>query len=111
MATFRRLLGFLRPYRRGVVVSGLLAAAAMVMTAAIPWLAGRAIDQMREGDRSGLRLFAFAVLAAGVVRLGFTVSRRLVAGRVSLGVELDLRERMYGHLQSLELAFFDRQQT
>ena len=24
---------------------------------------------------------------------------------------LDLREQMYGHLQSLELAFFDRQQT
>jgi ABC-type multidrug transport system fused ATPase/permease subunit len=111
MATFGRLLGFLRPYRRGVAISGALAAVAMVMTAGIPWLAGRAIDQMREGDRSGLRTLAFAVLAAGVLRLAFTVARRLVAGRVSLGVELDLRERMYGHLQSLELAFFDRQQT
>jgi ATP-binding cassette subfamily B protein len=39
------------------------------------------------------------------------VSRRLVAGRVSLGVEYDLRRRLYEHLQSLELAFFDRQQT
>ena len=37
--------------------------------------------------------------------------RRLVAGRVSLGVEFDLRNRMYSHLQSLELAFFDGQQT
>ena len=49
--------------------------------------------------------------AAGVLRLAFSVSRRLVAGRVSLGVEFDLRNRMYGHLQSLELAFFDAQQT
>src|ERR687889_1746580 len=111
MATFGRLLGFLRPYRRGVAISGLLAAAAMAMTAAIPWLAGRAIDQMREGDRSGLRALALAVLVAGVLRLVLTVTRRLVAGRVSLGVELDLRQRMYAHLQSLELAFFDRQQT
>src|SRR3954467_6082316 len=111
MATFRRLLGFLRPYRRGVVVSGLLAAAAMVMTAAIPWLTGRAIDQMREGDRSGLRTLALVVLAAGVLRIALTVARRLIAGRVSLGVELDLRQRMYAHLLSLELAFFDRQQT
>src|SRR4029078_4367353 len=31
--------------------------------------------------------------------------------RVSLGVELDLRTRMYAHFQSLELAFFDHQQT
>jgi ABC-type multidrug transport system fused ATPase/permease subunit len=111
MATFRRLLGFLRPYRRAVVLSALLAACAMAMTAAIPWLTGRAIDEMRQGDRSGLRLLALAVLAAGVLRIALTVARRLVAGRVSLGVELDLRERMYAHLQSLELAFFDRQQT
>jgi ABC-type multidrug transport system fused ATPase/permease subunit len=111
MATFGRLLSFLRPYRRGVVISGLLAAVAMVMTAAIPWLVGRAIDQMREGDRSGLRTLAFAVVGAGVLRLAFTVARRLLAGRVSLGVELDLRHHMYSHLQSFELAFFDRQQT
>jgi ATP-binding cassette, subfamily B, bacterial len=111
MATFRRLLGFLRPYRRGVVASGVLAAAAMAMTAAIPWLTGRAIDQMRAGDRSGLRTLALAVLAAGVLRIALTVARRLIAGRVSLGVEVDLRERMYAHFQALELAFFDRQQT
>src|SRR5919199_1628788 len=111
MATFARLLAFLRPYRRGVVVSGVPAAAAMGMTAAIPWLTGRAIDQIREGDRSGLRTLAFAVLGAGVLRIALTVSRRLIAGRVSLGVEVDLRQRMYAPLQSLELAFFDRQQT
>jgi ABC-type multidrug transport system fused ATPase/permease subunit len=46
-----------------------------------------------------------------VLRLAFTVARRLLAGRVSLGVELDLRHHMYSHLQSFELAFFDRQQT
>src|SRR6185437_10372252 len=111
MATFVRLLGWLRPYRRGVVVSGLLAAVAMVMTVAIPWLTGRAIDRIQAGDKEGLTKLGLAVLAAGVVRLALTVVRRLVAGRVSLGVELDLRNRMYGHLQALELGFFDRQQT
>jgi ATP-binding cassette subfamily B protein len=48
---------------------------------------------------------------AGLGRLVLSVSRRLVAGRVSLAVELDLRNGLYGHLQRLELAFFDRQQT
>ncbi|MEA2254538.1 MAG: ATP-binding cassette, subfamily bacterial [Solirubrobacteraceae bacterium] len=111
MATFVRLLGFLRPYRRGVVLSGLLAAVAMGMTVAIPWLAGRAIDRVRAGDKPGLTALGIAVLGAGALRLALTVARRLVAGRVSLGVELDLRNRMYGHLQTLELGFFDRQQT
>src|SRR3954451_5333367 len=111
MATFLRLLGWLRPYRRGVVVSALLAAVAMVMTVAIPWLTGRAIDRIHAGDKAGLTTLGIAILAAGVLRLGLTVALRLIAGRVSLGVELDLRNRMYGHLQALELGFFDRQQT
>ena len=111
MATFVRLLGWLRPYRVGLAASALLAAVAMVMTVAIPWLSGRAIDRVREGDKSGLTALGLAVLAAGVLRLALTVVRRLVAGRVSLGVELDLRNSMYRHLQALELGFFDRQQT
>ena len=111
MATFIRLLSWLRPYRLGVILSCLLAAVAMVMTVAIPWLTGRAIDQVRDGDKPGLTTLAIAVLGAGVLRLALTVARRLVAGRVSLGVELDLRNSMYRHLQSLELGFFDRQQT
>src|ERR687888_2078992 len=111
MATFTRLLGFLRPWRAGVAASGVLAAAAMGLTVLVPWLTGRAIDQVHQGDKADLRLVALVVLATGILRLALTVSRRLVAGRVSLGVEMDLRKRMYTHLQSLELAFFDRQQT
>jgi len=111
MQTFRRLLSFLSPYKRGVFWSFLLAAAAMGATVAIPWLTGSAIDATRDGDKSQLVWLAVAVAAAGLLRLAFSVARRLVSGRVSLGVEYDLRERLYGHLQELELGFFDRQQT
>ena len=111
MSTFRRLLGFLRPYRRGVWVSLVLAALAMAGTVAIPWLTGRAIDQIRSHDTSALRNLAIGVGVAGLLRMALTVSRRLIAGQVSLGVEMDLRERLYGHLLGLELGFFDRQQT
>ena len=111
MKTFFRLLTFLRPYRSGVIWSLVTAGVAMVFTVAIPWLTGKAIDHVREGDRDALKWLAIGILIAGVLRLATTVARRLISGRVSLGVELDLRERMYSHLQSLELAFFDRQQT
>ena len=110
MRTFWRLLGFLRPYRRGVVASFLLAAAAMGMGVLVPFLVGRTIDEIGQGTTS-LWPLALAIAGAGVLRLAFSVVRRLVAGRVSLGVEFDLRNRMYAHLQSLELAFFDGQQT
>ncbi len=111
MTTFLRLLGFLRPYRRSVLASLSFALLAMVMTVSIPWLTGQAINQIFEGDKANLKMLAGAVLLAGILRAILTVIRRLVAGRVSLGVEFDLRGKIYGHLQSLELAFFDQQQT
>ncbi len=106
-----RLLGFLRPYRRGAIVSIVLAGLAMVGTVAIPWLTGQAVDAIGRGDRDALwRLGGFILLAA-LARVVLSVARRLVAGRVSLGVEYDLRNLLYGHLQALELGFFAGQQT
>jgi ABC-type multidrug transport system fused ATPase/permease subunit len=111
MSTFRRLLTFLRPYRRSVISSFVLAAGAMGMTVLIPYLTGRAIDAVRAHHRPDLVTFAVVIAVAAILRLGLSVARRLVAGRVSLGVELDLRDRLYRQLQTLELGFFDRQQT
>jgi ATP-binding cassette subfamily B protein len=111
MGIFNRLLGFLRPYRRAVVWSFVLAFGAMVATVLIPYLTGLAINATRAHDRHGLIMFAVAIGVAGVLRLALSAARRLVAGRVSLGVERDLRNQLYEHLQQLELGFFDRQQT
>src|SRR5215212_812595 len=92
------------------IVSFVLAAAAMGVSVLIPYLVGRTVDEIRNGA-TDLWPLAIAVAGTGVLRLAFSVARRIVAGRVSLGVEYDLRNRMYAHLQSLELAFFDQQQT
>ncbi|HVL95363.1 MAG TPA: ABC transporter transmembrane domain-containing protein, partial [Solirubrobacteraceae bacterium] len=111
MRTFFRLLGFLRPYRAGALWSLVLAALAMSATVALPYLTGRAIDRVSAGDRSGLAVVAGAIAVAAVLRLALSVARRLIAGRVSLGVEFDLRNRLYAHLLEQEMAFFDGQQT
>jgi ABC-type multidrug transport system fused ATPase/permease subunit len=125
MSAFYRLLGFLRPYRRGVGSSFLLASAAIVLTVLIPALTGRAVDAITRGaaasahheaalrahERHTLLVIGLLIAAAAVVRWALAYTRRIVAGRVSLGLEYDLRELLYGHLQRLELGFFDRQQT
>ena len=55
------------------------------------------------------RSLAVVVAAAGAARaVGLPPAD---GGRVSLGVEVDLRDRLYAHLQELELGFFDGQQT
>jgi ABC-type multidrug transport system fused ATPase/permease subunit len=125
MSTFYRLLGFLSPYKRGVVVSWILASFAMAMSVLLPVLTGRAVETIDKGashnrlhelslrshDRHTLLLLALAILGVVMARWGFTYWRRMIAGQVSLGVEYDLRERLYSQLQRLELGFFDHQQT
>jgi ABC-type multidrug transport system fused ATPase/permease subunit len=125
MTTFYRLLGFLHPYKRGLGISWALASLAMVMTVALPELTGRAVQAITKGaasvhgravaerahDRHTLLALSLVILGVVLARWGFMYWRRIVAGRVSLAVEYDLRERMYGQLQRLELGFFDHQQT
>ena len=111
MSTFWRLLGFLRPYRRAVIGSLVFAWGAMVMTVGIPWLVGSTVNAIEEQRRSDILPLALAIVGAGILRLGLTVVRRLIAGKVSVAVEFDLRARLYGHFQALELGFFDAQQT
>ena len=111
MPTFKRLLGFLRPYRRAVLGSLVFAWAAMGMTVLIPWLVGNTVDAINTHQRPDILPLALAIVGAGILRLGLTVIRRLIAGKVSVAVEFDLRERVYRHLQALELGFFDSQQT
>jgi ABC-type multidrug transport system fused ATPase/permease subunit len=111
MRTYRRLMGFLRPYRRQLWGSLVFAWAAMGMTVLIPWLIGRAVTAIEEGDKPDLLPLAIAIVVAGILRLGLTMVRRVVAGKVSLAVEFDLRQLFYAHLQRLELGFFDGQQT
>jgi ABC-type multidrug transport system fused ATPase/permease subunit len=125
MTTFYRLLGFLRPYKRGLIASWALASFAMVMTVLIPYLTGSAVEAIQRGnrhaqhhelarradDRHTLLVLALVIVGAVLARWVLTYLRRMIAGQISLGIEYDLRERLYGHLQRLELSFFDRQQT
>jgi ABC-type multidrug transport system fused ATPase/permease subunit len=111
MRTYRRLMGFLRPYRLQLWGSLAFASAAIGMSVLIPPLLSRGINAIDDGNKPDLLPLALAVFGAGVLRLGLTVVRRLVAGKVSLGVEFDLRQTFYAHLQKLELGFFDTQQT
>lgn len=111
MPTFKRLLGFLRPHRRALWISLLFAWAAMGMTVLIPLLIGKSVNAIQDGDKDKLLPLVGVIIGAAILRLGLTMVRRIVAGRVSLSVEFDLRQRLYEHLQRLELGYFDSRQT
>ena len=83
----------------------------MGVSVLIPYLVGRTVDEIRD-DGANLWPLALAVVAAGLLRLVFSVAAPARGrARCRSGVEYDLRNRMYEHLQSLELGLLRQQQT
>ena len=66
MSTFWRLLGFLRPYRRSVIWSFVLAFGALAGTVLLPWLTGLAINSIRHGSHqlSGAALHTTRIVSS-----------------------------------------------
>ena len=109
MAVLLRLLRFLGPYKLQVAVTAASAAGLMACSITLPYLTGRVIDDvLTEGRRDVLAPLIGAVMAVVLARWIFGVVRRWVSGRVSLGVEYDMRGRLFAHVQRLSLGYFDR---
>ena len=110
--TFARLLGFLSPYRIGLVVSIILAVASQGAQIAIVWTTGHVIDNaIIPRDTQKLWMYVGAIVGLGAFRALFMAARRLLSGKQALAVEMDLRQGMYAHLVRLSFGFYDRHQT
>jgi ATP-binding cassette subfamily B protein len=110
--TFRRLLGYLRPYRWQLIVSMVLATAAQGFGLMIPAFVGSIIDNaLPTHDTRTLWIYVTLIVIAGIAKAILMVARRMLAGKTAIDVEYDLRMAMYGHIQRLSWSFYDRTQT
>jgi len=111
--TFARLLGFLRPYRRGVAISIVLAVGSQACQVALIWVTGKdAIDgALRHHDHHRLWIDVGLIAGLGALSGAFMLGRRLLSGQQSLDVEMDMRQGLYSHLVRLSFGFYDRHQT
>jgi ATP-binding cassette subfamily B protein len=112
-STFARLLSFLRPYRRGVVVSIFLAIGSQVCQIALLVMTGRNVidGALLNHDEHRLWLYVGIIAALGLVSGLLMLGRRLISGKQALDVEMDMRQRMYAHLVRMSFGFYDRHQT
>lgn len=105
----RRLLRYLRPYRWHVAsaVGILIAASGLALVG--PWLTKIAIDQaFPAGDLRLLGLLAALYVGSLLVAALLEYVQTLLTTWIGQRVMEDLRSQIFGHLQRLELAFFDR---
>ncbi len=111
--TLARLLSFLRPYKRGLVISIVLAIGSQAAQIALIWVTGRGvIDQaLVDHDTTQLWLYVGAIAGLGLASSVLMLGRRLISGKQALDVEMDMRQGIYSHLVRLSFGFYDRHQT
>jgi len=121
IGVLRRLLGYLRPYRRRVTIGMTAAAVITLVSLAPPYLAGYLIDRVarpvQQGTmpwRAGATIAWLAVTAMALVylvRQAAAVVRLRMMSVLGELVARDLRTELYEHLQRLSLSFYSRKKT
>ncbi|MFA4965578.1 MAG: ABC transporter transmembrane domain-containing protein, partial [Thermoleophilia bacterium] len=110
--TFWRILTLLGGYKWLTFVGFALAFAQMGLGLLVPRIIQLTINNALVGGETGLLVtYGLALLGIALVRLVVAVGRRLASGKASLGIEYDLRNRMWKHLLGQSFSYFDRWPT
>jgi ABC-type multidrug transport system fused ATPase/permease subunit len=110
--TVRRVWAFARPHRRTIVAFLVLATVAAVLGVATPLLAGRAVDAIVDGESTSTVVgIALLIAAVALVDAGVGLLERLKSAQLGEGLILDLRRRVFEHVQRMPIAFFTRTHT
>lgn len=104
-----RLLTYLHPYRLSVFVAFILILAISALKLVGPYLTKVAIDDyIAEGDLAGLNVVAGLYILALVAQFVLSYFQVYVMNLTGQRIMLDMRREIFGHLQKLHPAFFDR---
>ncbi|RPJ39943.1 MAG: ABC transporter ATP-binding protein, partial [Chloroflexi bacterium] len=104
----RRLLSYLKPYRRWMALAVLLMLVQTGLTLLIPYLMKVAIDQhITHGDIPGLIRISIGLAAAYLGLYLTTAAERYILSWVGQRVLTNLRGSLFNHLQSLSLVYHD----
>ncbi len=105
----RRLLTYLRPHRRAVVVSLAAIVGYSGLQLAQPYLTKVAIDDhITTGNLDGLDGIALAFLVVLVGSFALEYVQTYTMQMMGQRIMFDLRMQIYRHLQRLDLRFYDR---
>ncbi|MFD9032729.1 ABC transporter ATP-binding protein [Streptomyces sp. NPDC059567] len=97
----RRLLGYCLRHRRDLALAYGAAVVAAVATAALPLVLRHVVDTVSAGAAGSLTPWLVVLVSLGAVRFGASFTRRYRSGRVSLGVQYDLRNDAFASLVRL----------
>ena len=105
----RRLLGYLRPHWRSVLLGLLTIIGTSLLQLAQPWLTKVAIDDhIARGDLAGVGRVALAFLAVLAAVFALEFAQTWISQTIGQRIMFEMRMAIYGHLQKVDVAFYDR---
>ncbi len=108
---YRQLVPFLGP-QRWVIAGGLLSTVGFVLTMpALMFAVGRIAESVAAGDVVAIARIAALALMGFIVRGALQYGQDSLMARATLQVVLNLRQRVYGHVQRLDLDYFAATRT
>lgn len=105
----KRLLGFTRPYKWLLWGSAILAILMAPLNAWMPFLVNVMVDEyILKSDLKGLQKIALIYLIVLILLSLCRYVFSIMTNSLGQNIILDLRKRIYEHLLSLKLSYFDR---
>jgi len=112
MGAIRRVLPYVRPYRRQMVIMTVSALGALGAVTSVPLVIAAVIDgPVKHHGRGGLLFLTLLALALGLGEGFLLCLRRWVLASAATGMETNIRNDLYAHLQRLQVSFHDRWQS
>ncbi|MCX6047880.1 MAG: ABC transporter transmembrane domain-containing protein [Chloroflexi bacterium] len=104
---WRRLLGYLRPYKGRMALAIVALAVTSGMSLAFPLVIVRLLDSvLKQHDLTQLNLLAGVLVGLFFLQAAFTFFQSYSLNYVGEWIILDLRTELYKHLQFLSLDFY-----
>ncbi len=112
MAQFRRLLAFVQPYRRRLILALVMIALGSVLGLAGPYTLQFLIDAVfQDNDRALLNRITLILISIFAAQSVIYFIRGYLLSFIGERVMADLRLRLFEHLQGLSLSFYNERRT
>ena len=108
----RRVITYVRPYRRAVIGFLLSVVGGAIFVAVSPLLFRKLIDDAIPNQDQGLvTILALGAVGLALANAALSLVQRWLSSRIGEGLIHDLRVALFNHVQRLPVAFFSRTQT
>jgi ATP-binding cassette subfamily B protein len=110
-SSYWHLLPYIRPQWKTIAQALACTLAFTVFWPILAWLAGRVATYIGQGNVAAIAQLAGVGAVIFIIRGTVQYGQDALMAKAALAIALDLRKRVYSHLQQLSLGYFESAQT